>query len=407
MQDQLHQLLFGDLFDDTSEVNEINNNTSNNNNQFNNKIYSENALSFLRRKKIDPIQTGIEPFDEIIGENKLPGNIIELYGNEGQGLTQTCYTLCCHLALPSHFKSLQFSNSSLHTKPREGYHVLYFDLDDKFDKFRVIEMIEFSIHKAFANYISKKEERQVSLDEINTEKLIELIFENENKYNAFMLDTLSRIHVIRVDNSFQLLMATEALIKRQSFDSFSNNNNNERVINNQTINHMNAYKAIIINSMTNFHKLYQSFDRKNWERAFENIIKLTNQKQIVTFVTIYDTYTIQSRRKYNQKKSNHIYQGANELYTDDKLANELVQLHRDVIKFSNWTKFVNYRLLFGGDYPLLGNGIKYCYLHNLNHNRNENNSYGNTFISNNQVNANNQKELYKLQILDYGTFYFK
>ena len=383
------------------------------------KIFSENALSYLRRKKVDAVQTGIEPFDSMIGEMKLSGTVIELYGNEGQGITQTCYTSMCHLALPSHYKVLQFTGDAK-TKPREGYHVLYFDLDDKFDKHRFIEIIEMTIYKAFFDYLKLKG-KNVPFGDITEEMIVSEVFDSDDSnYKSFILDVLSRVHIFRIENSFQLAIAFEALYRRhlesnRLRDKYILDIEDEEdylatqrridstVQDKEILNQINCYKAIVINSMTQYHKSFLASDRKNWERAFEILLKLTHSKQLLTITTIYDSYSKQSRQKYNQKKNTAFYQGANRHYNDDRLANELIQLHRDVLRFPTWSQNVNYRLLFGGDYPETTNQVKYAHLQTLN-------SATTTSHTNTPHLAPHQqhyKDLYKIQILDYGTHYFK
>ncbi|KAF0977184.1 hypothetical protein FDP41_003837 [Naegleria fowleri] len=380
------------------------------------KVYSENALAFMKRKKIDAIQTGIEPFDSIVGEMKLAGSIIELYGNEGQGLTQTCYTSICHLAMPTHFKILQFSGDEK-TKPREGYHVLYFDLDDKFDQHRFIEIIEMCIFKAYFD-LKKRRGEHINYDDITEENVVEEVFEaSESNYKSFIMEILSRIHVFHIDNSFQFALAFEALYKRhlesnklrdkyildleEEDENFLTQRASVEKGDKDALEHLNSYKAIVINSLTQFYKPYNEHDRKNWEKAVELLVHLTHGKQIFTLATVYDPFSKTSRQKYNQKRNTTFYQGANRQFNEDRLASELVQIHRDVLKYPTWTQAVNYRLLFGGDYPdsSLPAGVKYAYLQTLHS--------GSTASTSHFQTPHGYKDLFKIQILDHGTLFFK
>ncbi|EFC42043.1 predicted protein [Naegleria gruberi] len=377
-----------------------------------NKVYSENALSFFKRKRTDALQTGVEPFDQVIGEMKLGGTIVELYGNEGQGITQTCYTAMCHIAMPSHFKTLQFSGDEK-TKPREGCQVLYFDLDDKFEKPRFIEIVEMNIYKAFYD-MKRKSGEMIDFSSISEEMIVEEIFDaSEISYNSFVLEVLSRIHIFRVDNSFQLALAFEALHRRHNESNMMREKQlmeNEDLSaereslkdNFQNLEQLNSYKCIVVNSLSQYYKPHNAYDRKNWERSVELLIKLTNSKQVLTLACVYDIFSKTSRQKYHQKRNTTFYQGANRNFNDDRLATELVQLYRDELKFATWSQNVHYRLLFGGEHPDGKEGVKYCHLQNLKAS-NRQTGYNPSLAPHQQ----SYKDLYKMQILDYGILFFK
>ncbi len=321
---------------------------------------SETALSFLQRKKTNPLVTGIEAFDKDIREGLNGGDIIEIYGESGIGLSQLCTSICTECILPFGFRNLRFKDTtSYDSSMGPGYfNVLYFDLDDKFCIARLTSMIEWKIRDAIYHYLmEQKKQGMIEFDPETVqvdEEFEAKAFGGQENYVDFIKSCLRRVKVVRVTSAFQYWMTVEALIER-------NRERKAKSISTSDPDDDENYRMIFIDSLNAYSQENTPY-RKDWERALDAVIRYAAESNAtVIAVKREEVFNKESRKKYHktyfqqQEQFNYSF--------EQKYINELVMIHREIMP-GFWTKQLNYRLLID-NYPNATHNAKAMVLQNI------------------------------------------
>jgi len=101
-----------------------------------NKIrYSETAEHLFKRGNTKPFPTGLRIFnDELPMGGMRPGDVVEIYGSSGTGKTEMLLSILAQCILPPMWEGIEIGGN--------GVGVIFFDNDQKFSIFRLMQIIE-------------------------------------------------------------------------------------------------------------------------------------------------------------------------------------------------------------------------------------------------------------------------
>ena len=319
---------------------------------------SETALSFLQRKKTNPLITGVEAFDDI-REGLNGGDIVEIYGESGLGLSQLLTSICTECVLPFGYRKLRFKQPTSHdgTSGPGYFNVLYIDLDDKFCVSRFTSMLEWRIRDAMYLYLMDQKKNGIIEFEEDTfqidDDIIGSAFGGMENYVDFIKSCLSRVKIIRVTSAFQYWMTIEALIEhdRERRANFQENNAKQE----------DNYRIVMVDSLNAFSQENTIF-RKDWEKATEALTRYATESNVTVIAVKRESlYNRESRKKYHK---NYFQQQEQFNYPfEQKYINEMVMIHRDFMPMF-WTKRLNYRLLID-QFPNATHNAKAMVLQNV------------------------------------------
>jgi RecA/RadA recombinase len=303
---------------------------------------NESALSFIKRKNKRPLRTGISPFDQstLNGQGIVPGDIVEIYGNQSCGASQICMTICLNCIMPQ--IDPEDNIQSLQEKQAESNcDVLFFDIDFRFDEIQLVIMLEERIYTTFMNHICENKKWQGiepynQVDQMEYDQYFATIFPTDESFSIFINSCIARVKVVRPPDAFSFWMTVESLIQNEKDMAQENKVASPN------------YGCIIVDSLTGVFYYQHSFQYKNWERACDALTRLARQNDISVFATVRETFSKESRKKYkNELFTNNEYN--RQFYSEEqRKMEEMFILHREMMP-SVWKDRINYRLIIEED----------------------------------------------------------
>lgn len=108
-----------------------------------NKVrYSETAEQLFKRGNTKPFPTGIPIFNEELwsmGGGMRPGDVVEIFGASGTGKTEMLLSVLAQCILPPTWEGIDIGGN--------GVGVIFFDNDQKFSMFRLMQVIENKVRR--------------------------------------------------------------------------------------------------------------------------------------------------------------------------------------------------------------------------------------------------------------------
>eukprot|EP00889_Picochlorum_renovo_P000803 jgi/Picre1/27833/NNA_000797.t1 len=143
----------------------------------------ESLGQYLSRSKKDKIESGVPVLDRCTAFHR--SDVVELSGVVGSGKTEFLYSVAVSCILPRVANGVDFGG--------RGQHVIFLDLDYKFDIFRVSNLLQHRIQSTL------RASRSAGSTKLNVE-IVEIVTQ-----------TFERLHVFRCENSFQFLATLKSL----------------------------------------------------------------------------------------------------------------------------------------------------------------------------------------------------